>query len=70
MNEVPTTASTAITPSAGSEAPPAAESAAALTPANPPGMISVMCPVGYTSYATQDLAVVRPLYARVTYRPA
>jgi hypothetical protein len=64
-----------------SENPPANPAPASLAPAlpasaterllrQPPGMISIMCPMGFTPYAIEGLTLDKPLFARVTYRPA
>lgn len=33
-----------------------------------PHIVTVMCPVGFTPYATEGLTLDKPLFARVTYR--
>lgn len=35
----------------------------------PPGIVSVMCPMGLTPYAIEGLSLSDPLFARVTYVP-
>jgi len=37
--------------------------------ARPPGIISVMGPVGFRAFATEGPTLDHPLFTRVTYRP-
>ena len=61
----PSPDSTTTPPAATATASPAIDAAAA----QKPGLISVMCPMGFTPYAVEGLTLDKPLFARVTYRP-
>ncbi|AOS43246.1 hypothetical protein Verru16b_00289 [Lacunisphaera limnophila] len=35
----------------------------------PRALVTVLCPTGFTPYATEGVDLSQPLFARVTYRP-
>lgn len=57
--------SLAAVPAAGPSASNAMDQAGTMRPK----IMTVMCPVGFTAYATEGLTLDKPLFARVTYRP-